>query len=75
MDGTELTKIIFKQLLLFDFLRKQTKASTHTVVTKVEVASLISGLEEASPGLGVNISPLLHQQLHVLLRASLYGNV
>lgn len=44
-------------------------------VTKVEVSPLVSGLEEASPGLGVNVSSLLHQQLHVLLTASLYRDV
>lgn len=44
-------------------------------VTKVEVSPLVSGLEEASPGLGVNVSTLLHQQLHVLLTASLYRDV
>ena len=43
--------------------------------TKVEVSPLVSGLEEASPGLGVNVSSLLHQQLHVLLTASLYRDV
>lgn len=43
--------------------------------TKVKVAPLVSGLEEASPGLGVNVSSLLHQQLHVLLTAPLYSNV
>lgn len=45
------------------------------VFTKVEVAPLISGLEEAPPRLGMNISSLLHQQLHVLLTASLYSYV
>ena len=45
------------------------------VVTEVEVAPLVFGLEEASPCLGVNISSLLHQQLDILLAASLYGNV
>lgn len=44
-------------------------------VTKVEVSPLVSGLEEASPGLGVDVSSLLHQQLHVLLTASLYRDV
>lgn len=43
--------------------------------TKVEVSPLVSGLEEASPGLGVDVSSLLHQQLHVLLTASLYRDV
>lgn len=43
--------------------------------TKVKVAALVFGLEEASPGLGVNVSSLLHQQLHVLLTAPLYSNV
>lgn len=43
--------------------------------TKVEVSALVSGLEEASPGLGVDVSSLLHQQLHVLLTASLYRDV
>lgn len=45
------------------------------VFTEVEVASLVFRLEETSPGLGVNISPVLHQQLNILLTASLYGNV
>ena len=45
------------------------------VVTEVEVASLIFGLEEASPCLGVNVCSLLHQELHILLTASLDGNV
>lgn len=43
--------------------------------TKVKIAPLVSGLEEASPGLGVNVRSLLHQQLHVLLAAPLYSNV
>lgn len=45
------------------------------VTTKVEVAPLISGLEEASSRLGMNISSFLHQQLHILLTASFYSNV
>lgn len=45
------------------------------VFTEIEVAPLVSGLEETSPGLGVNISPILHQQLNILLTASLYGDV
>lgn len=45
------------------------------VITKVEVAPLIPGLEEASSCLGVNISSHLHQQLHILLTASLYSNM
>lgn len=44
-------------------------------ITKVEVASLVSGLEEASPRLGVNIRSVLHHELHILLTASLYSNV
>lgn len=43
--------------------------------TKVKVAPLVSGLEEASPGLGVNVSSLLQQQIHVLLAAPLYSDV
>ena len=43
--------------------------------TEVEVSPLVSGLEEASPGLSMNVGSLLHQQLHVLLTASLYSDV
>lgn len=43
--------------------------------TKVKVAPLVSGLEEAAPGLGVDVGSLLHQQLHVLLTAPLYSDV
>lgn len=45
------------------------------VLTEVEVAALIFGLEEATPRLGVDVSSVLHQQLDVLLTASLYCNV
>lgn len=58
---------MFTKTTKFDILAK--------VITKVEVAALISGLEEASSRLGVNISSLLHQQLHILLTASLYSDV
>lgn len=44
-------------------------------LTKIEVAPLVPGLEEASAGLGMNICPFLHQQLHVLLTAPLNGDV
>lgn len=45
------------------------------VFTKVEVTTLVFGLEEASPRLGMNVSSLFHQQLHILLTASFDGNV
>lgn len=48
---------------------------TGPLLTKVEVASLILGLEEAAPGLGVDISSLGHKQLHIVFAASLNGNV
>lgn len=48
---------------------------TGPLLTKVEVASLILGLEEASPGLGMNIGTLGHQELHVVFAAALDGDV
>lgn len=45
------------------------------LLTKVEVATLILGLEEAPSGLGVHISSLGHQQLHIVLAAPFNGNV
>ena len=45
------------------------------VITKVEVAPFIFRLKEATSGLGMNVGPVLHQQLHILFTASLYGNV
>lgn len=49
--------------------------SATALLTKVEVATLVLGLEEAPSGLGVHVSSLGHQQLHVVLAAPLYGNV
>lgn len=48
---------------------------TTPLLTKVEVATLVFGLEETAPCLGVHISPLLHQQLHVVLAPSFDRNV
>lgn len=45
------------------------------LLTKIEVAALILGLEEATTGLGVHVGTLLHQQLHVVLAAALNGDV
>lgn len=45
------------------------------LLTKVEVASLILGLEEAPPGLGMDISSLGHQELHVVFAAAFDGDV
>lgn len=44
-------------------------------LTEVEVSPLIFGLEEASSGLSVNISALLHQQLHILFAAPFDGDM
>lgn len=44
-------------------------------LTKVKISPLVSGLEEASPSLSVNISFFLHQQLSVVFTASLDGDV
>lgn len=45
------------------------------LLTKVEVAALILGLEEAPSGLGVHVGSLGHQQLHVVFAAALYSDV
>lgn len=44
-------------------------------LTKVEVASLVLGLEEAAPGLSMDISPLGHEELHIMFAAALNGDV
>lgn len=45
------------------------------LLTKVEVASLVLGLEEAPPGLGMDVSSLGHQELHIVFAAPLDGDV
>lgn len=45
------------------------------LLTKVEIASLVLGLEEAPPGLGMDVSSLGHQELHVVFAAALDGDV
>lgn len=44
-------------------------------LTKVEVSTLLSGLEESAPSLSMNISPFLHQKLHILFTSSFYGDM
>lgn len=44
-------------------------------LTEVKIPPLVSGLEEASSSLSVNIGPFLHQHFSVVLTASLDGNV
>lgn len=45
------------------------------LLTKVEVATLILGLEEPPSGLRVHIGSLGHQELHVMLAAPFNGDV
>lgn len=45
------------------------------LLTKVEVASLVLGLEEAAPGLGMDVGALGHQELHIVFAAPLDGDV
>lgn len=45
------------------------------LLTEVEVAALVLGLEEAAARLGVDVGPLGHQELHVVLAAALDGDV
>lgn len=45
------------------------------VLTKVEVTPLVLGLEEAAPGLRVDVGSLRHEELHVVFAAALDGDV
>lgn len=45
------------------------------LLTEVEVAPLVLGLEEAAPGLSVDVGSLGHEQLHVVFAATLDGDV
>lgn len=50
-------------------------APTRPLLTEIEIASFILGLEEAPPGLSVDVSTLGHQELHIVFAAALDGNV
>lgn len=50
-------------------------APTRPLLTEVEVAALVLGLEEAASCLGVDVSSLGHQQLHVVFAAAFDGDV
>lgn len=45
------------------------------LLTKVEVAPLVLRLEEAPPGLSVDVGSLGHEELHVVFTAALDGDV
>lgn len=45
------------------------------LLTEVEVASLVLGLEEAPSGLSMDVGSLGHEQLHVMFAAALDGDV
>lgn len=45
------------------------------LLTKVEVAPLVFGLEEAPPGLSVDVGSLGYKELHVVFTAALDGDV
>jgi hypothetical protein len=50
-------------------------APSRPLLTKIEVAALVLGLEEAPAGLGVHVCSQSHQQLHIVLAATLNSNV
>lgn len=50
-------------------------APTRPLLTEVEVATLVLGLEEAAPCLGMDVGSLGHQQLHIVLAAAFDGDV
>lgn len=52
-----------------------TSQSLPGFLTKVEVTPLVLGLEEAPPGLSVDVGSLGHEELHVVFAAALDGNV
>lgn len=45
------------------------------LLTEVEVAALVLGLEEAAPCLGMDVGSLGHQQLHIVFAAAFDGDV
>lgn len=50
-------------------------APTRPLLTEVEVAALVLGLEEAAPRLGMDVGSLGHQQFHVVFAAAFDGDV
>ena len=50
-------------------------APTRPLLTEVEVAALVLGLEEAAPRLGMDVGSLGHQQLHIVFAAAFDGDV
>lgn len=51
------------------------RALQHVSPTKVKIPALVSGLEEAPSGLGVNVGFFLHQHLGVVFTPPLDGDV
>lgn len=45
------------------------------LLTEVEVTSLVLGLEEAPPGLSMDVGSLGHEELHIMFAAALNGDV
>lgn len=50
-------------------------ALQHVSPTEIKIPALVSGLEEASSGLGVNVGFFLHQHLGVVFTPPLDGDV
>lgn len=53
----------------------ESPSSPAGLLTEVEVAALVLGLEEAPSRLGVHVGSLGHQELHIVLAAALDGDV